>query len=342
MDLLSYLSPYVKGLLNICDTPGDLTDVPDRCCLNDDGILDMDYIKLQFPPVAEDTPEYFIECVKKLSPVFKQIESLLRTLSPDEFSKRYGGHIEWTCDKQKVLQCHSLLLKPESCSVLPILLNTLLLERSLGDLYMLEGKQCPSMLKDLLVTAELTQLLGDTMVRLLRVLLGPPISLNLRNVVWHGFAGPSDIHKRHGYMLLMVTVTIGSILGEKALSIPHREYIDIKDSHYLAMPGIDKLDEITFKEVIRNSDFIPHIMKTNWFEAIAHFTARRYDNCVVLLVPLLEHSMRCVYASVNNCPERVLTAESAVHFTTFDEILSPVLQDGSINKLRECLGDGCL
>ena len=30
----------------------------------------------------------------------------------------------------------------------------------------------------------------------LRILIGPPTSLNLRNLVWHGFAGPQDIPVR--------------------------------------------------------------------------------------------------------------------------------------------------
>ena len=46
----------------------------------------------------------------------------------------------------------------------------------------------------------------------------------------------------------------------------------------------------------------------------------RFDLCVMLLLPQLEHGLRRVFASINNCPHRVLTAESTVFYTTFDEV----------------------
>lgn len=62
----------------------------------------------------------------------------------------------------------------------------------------------------------------------------------------------------------------------------------------------------------------------------------------MLLLPQLEHGLRRVFACVNNCPHRVLTAESTVLYTTFDEILAPVLQDGTENLLRQELGDALM
>lgn len=38
-----------------------------------------------------------------------------------------------------------------------------------------------------------------------------------------------------------------------------------------------------------------------------HF--HRYSDALALVLPQLEHSMRCLFAYVNNCPERTLTAE---------------------------------
>ena len=50
------------------------------------------------------------------------------------------------------------------------------------------------------------------------------------------------------------------------------------------------------------------------------FSCYRFDLCVALLLPQLEHGLRRVFALVNNCPHRVLTAESTVLYTTFDEV----------------------
>ena len=52
----------------------------------------------------------------------------------------------------------------------------------------------------------------------------------------------------------------------------------------------------------------------------AIFSYYRFDLCVILLLPQLEHGLRRVFACVNNCPHRILTAESTVLYTTFDEV----------------------
>ena len=64
-------------------------------------------------------------------------------------------------------------------------------------LYLARGKApCPSMLKDLLMTSELRHIYGNAVIQLLRVLIGPPISLNIRNVAWHGFPAPGEIYNQ--------------------------------------------------------------------------------------------------------------------------------------------------
>ena len=40
----------------------------------------------------------------------------------------------------------------------------------------------------------------------------------------------------------------------------------------------------------------------------------------MILLPQLEHSLRRLYASVNEMPERLQTAESARFYTTFNEV----------------------
>ena len=65
----------------------------------------------------------------------------------------------------------------------------------------------------------------------------------------------------------------------------------------------------------------------------------RYDECVMLLLPQLEHALRRVFAAANSCPERVLTAENNVLYTTFDEVLDHKMEEGSLNKLRYYVGE---
>ena len=46
----------------------------------------------------------------------------------------------------------------------------------------------------------------------------------------------------------------------------------------------------------------------------------RYEYVVMVMLPQIEHSLRRLYASVNQMPERVQTAESAEFYTTFNEV----------------------
>ena len=68
------------------------------------------------------------------------------------------------------------------------------------------------------------------------------------------------------------------------------------------------------------------------------FLAFRHGDCIVLLLPQLEHGLRRLFALANNCPERVLTAENTVLFTTFDEILSPSINSNTRNRLHSLTG----
>jgi hypothetical protein len=89
-----------------------------------------------------------------------------------------------------------------------------LIERSLGDLFFsweesvqpnakLRRKP-PPLIRDLLQTDELKMVLGEDRVFVLQVLIGSPRSLNLRNIIWHGFAATHEIHTGYYWILLVL------------------------------------------------------------------------------------------------------------------------------------------
>ncbi|KAF7253535.1 Endoplasmic reticulum membrane-associated RNA degradation protein [Varanus komodoensis] len=94
----------------------------------------------------------------------------------------------------------------------------------------------------------------------LRVFIGSPRGLNLRNILWHGFASP--------------------------LEIPVK-----------------------------------------------------YADCVILLLPQLESGLRLLFTKCNNCPNRLMTAESSSLYTTLDEILAKQLNNEETNQLLLVLGE---
>ena len=77
--------------------------------------------------------------------------------------------------------------------VTALLLITPVLERSIGNFLWSTNSQVtvPSLLKDLLRLPELKDHFGSELMAMSRILLGTPKSLNLRNLVWHGFVLPS-------------------------------------------------------------------------------------------------------------------------------------------------------
>lgn len=74
-------------------------------------------------------------------------------------------------------------------------------------------------------------------------------------------------------------------------------------------------------EMLENS---PGILKTHqsyWTSSLDFLCSESYGECLLLLLPALEHTLRCAFCSVNECPERMLVAEQHVLYTTMDEIL---------------------
>ncbi len=77
-----------------------------------------------------------------------------------------------------------------------LLLLASTLERLLGDIFLVcsdETVICPSLLKDLLKTQELRNVLGDSFMSCLEVFIGSPHGLNLRNLAWHGFLSEGEL-----------------------------------------------------------------------------------------------------------------------------------------------------
>lgn len=191
-----------------------------------------------------------------------------------------------------------------------VLLLTPLIEHGLGDLVLLKARQCPSLLRDLLSLSELRDLLSPVIVQLLRVLVGPPISLNLRNLLWHGFPTPTEIHPRYSYTLLCVMISIGSHLCERALTdrIPFRKQFFSVNLPCI-FPDLSSSHIESVRRVFCESSFFVSSMKDLWTLALQLFSEKRYGECVVILLPQLEHSLRRIYVTVNKCPQRLVTAQ---------------------------------
>ncbi|XP_069116205.1 endoplasmic reticulum membrane-associated RNA degradation protein-like isoform X2 [Argopecten irradians] len=209
--------------------------------------------------------------------------------------------------------------------------------------YLTRGSQCPSLLKDLLLTPELTQIFGPTAIQTIRIVLGPPTSLNLRNVVWHGFPAPGEIPQRYTWFLLLLVPSLGSLL-EKDFNIIHRPYTDfpqlaVYQSNFSEARVPDKSE---IMKLFESSSIISRTLLPVWSTALDWYHKGKYGYFALLILPQLEHAMRVLFSIVNQCPERVLTAETTTLYTTFDEILDPYLPNGQKNVVAAHLGENCM
>uniref|UniRef100_A0A2K5LW00 ER membrane associated RNA degradation n=1 Tax=Cercocebus atys TaxID=9531 RepID=A0A2K5LW00_CERAT len=208
------------------------------------------------------------------------------------------------------------------------------LERALGDVFLLIGKECPFLLRDLLASEELAQVFGQSVMNVLKVFVGSPCGLNLRNVLWHGFASPEEVPPKYCSMMMLLTAGLGqllkSYLQKTKLTLAHRSFItptNLED--LIVFPDVTYEVLSVLEEAMTKSAFILKIMLPYWEVALVKFKSHRFADCAILLLTQLETGLRNVFATLNRCPQRLLTAE----------ILAKHLNDGKINQLPLFLGE---
>ncbi|XP_052272944.1 endoplasmic reticulum membrane-associated RNA degradation protein-like [Dreissena polymorpha] len=220
-----------------------------------------------------------------------------------------------------------------------LLVTCAILERGLGDVYVFTAKsQSPSMLKDILSSKALEEFLGSDVMKVLQLFLGPPSSLNLRNVAWHGFPYPGEIPFRCILFLLVVIPSVGHILQRKLGEgqITHREPVMFPHTRHISeLKVLQDGDEICQIWDTRLVSWDTHLF---WNKVQKLFGKQRHSECCALLLYYLEQGLRAVYTSVNDCQSRLLTAEATALYTTLDEILNPYLPNKSANKIERVLG----
>ncbi|XP_022417136.1 endoplasmic reticulum membrane-associated RNA degradation protein isoform X12 [Delphinapterus leucas] len=192
------------------------------------------------------------------------------------------------------------------------------------------------------LTSCLERALADMDV--LKVFVGSPCGLNLRNVLWHGFAAPQEIPPKYCSMMILLTAGLGQLLKgylqQTKFTLAHRPFITLTSlEDLIVFPDVTYEVLSVLEEVMKKSTFILKIMLPYWEVALLNFKSQRFADCAILLLVQLETGLRKVFATVNKCPKRLLTAESTALYTTFDEILAKHLNDGKINQLPLFLGE---
>ncbi|XP_054414491.2 endoplasmic reticulum membrane-associated RNA degradation protein isoform X9 [Pongo abelii] len=283
--------------------------------------------------------------VRLLGPVCEAVHSHFLSLTKGQFEIRYAPWFQWTSFPELFPEVFDALESLQSPAIsLSLMKLTSCLERALGDVFLLIGKECPFLLRDLLASEELAQVFSQSVMNVLKVFVGSPCGLNLRNVLWHGFASPEEIPPKYCSMMILLTAGLGqllkSYLQNTKLTLAHRSFITLTNlEDLIVFPDVTYEVLSVLEEVMTKSAFILKIMLPYWEVALVKFKSHRFADCAILLLTQLETGLRNVFATLNRCPKRLLTAESTALYTTFDEILAKHLNDGKINQLPLFLGE---
>ncbi|OWK63146.1 Endoplasmic reticulum membrane-associated RNA degradation protein [Lonchura striata] len=136
----------------------------------------------------------YIKSIRSLGPVCESVNSYFKSLTKDQFVIQYASWFHWTNCTEVFLKVFDVLQSAQATDIaLGLMKLTSCLERALGDVYLLKGNDCPFLLRDLLASEQLADVFGQAVMNVLRVFIGSPHGLNLRNVLWHGFASPQEI-----------------------------------------------------------------------------------------------------------------------------------------------------
>ncbi|XP_064014540.1 endoplasmic reticulum membrane-associated RNA degradation protein isoform X2 [Pogoniulus pusillus] len=285
----------------------------------------------------------YIRSIRSLGPVCESVDLHFKSLTKEQFAAQYALWFHWTNCTKLFLEIFDILQYTQATEVaLGLMKLTSCVERALGDVYLLIGTDCPFLLRDLLASEQLAVVFGKAVMDVLRVFIGSPYGLNLRNVLWHGFAAPQEIPAKYCAMLLFLTAGLGQLLQMYLLqtkhTLIHRPYVI-----FLSLDELDVFPDLNHEtlslaeELVKLSSFVLKAMLPFWMAALTAFRQNRYADCVILLLPQLEVGLRLLFTTTNKCPNRLLTAEPSTLYTTFDEMLAKHLHNGEVNQLPAVL-----
>uniref|UniRef100_A0A663MTM3 ER membrane associated RNA degradation n=1 Tax=Athene cunicularia TaxID=194338 RepID=A0A663MTM3_ATHCN len=281
----------------------------------------------------------YIKSIRSLGPVCESVNLHFKSLTKEKFVIQYALWFHWTNCTELFVEVFDVLQHTQTTGVaLALMKLTSCLERALGDVYLLIGKDCPFLLRDLLASEQLAVVFGQAVMDVLRIFIGSPYGLNLRNVLWHGFASPQEIPAKYCAMLLFLTAGLGQLLQMYLLQtkcvLVHRPYVIFVSSEELdVFPDLSHEALSIAEELVKLSSFVLQTMIPFWMSALTAFKQSRYADCVILLLPQLEVGLRLLFTTTNKCPNRLLTAE--VKFLS--KMLAKHLDNEEVNQLPAVL-----
>jgi hypothetical protein len=214
------------------------------------------------------------------------------------------------------------------------------------------------LLRDLISNEGMETDLTKPFVDVLKLLLGSPLSLNLRNLVWHGFLQASECSKHYSIFLALIFNFVGlRVEQSKMQRIPtdklFRRQLSVYNSKlthaldYFRSRRMNVDDQTTTRYLISTSLVSETRRKLLTHAFNLNLINKNYVKSIVLILPQLEFLLRKLFVIVNNLdPKHNLCAQERQFYLTMNELLAERVswhgETANKNLLAQRLGESCL
>uniref|UniRef100_A0A0K8V4S3 Transmembrane protein C6orf70 n=1 Tax=Bactrocera latifrons TaxID=174628 RepID=A0A0K8V4S3_BACLA len=274
------------------------------------------------PVLADYNYEKSLDSFRKLLPIFEGIHFLYSNAQLD--LKKFN--FEWLGVNSKyLLETLESNEFAETCTVEKTLVLTSVLENALANLFFVTTDNCtpPHLLRDLLGSKELDNIFGLEIMSLLKIIMGTPNAINLRNIVWHGFPKPEEIPNYYVTILIIIMHSLGSELKSKHI-VQLMERPKASDFKILCEKVLNQLilpsefvNESKGFEQIKNHVWLHKAFKQYWYRLFQYYERKQFRNFVILIIPQIELLLRFIYAQANNFD---VSAKLDEYYITMDSI----------------------
>uniref|UniRef100_A0A8D8IHQ6 Endoplasmic reticulum membrane-associated RNA degradation protein n=1 Tax=Culex pipiens TaxID=7175 RepID=A0A8D8IHQ6_CULPI len=282
----TFLSNEIRFML-VVEQDSSETNTPNF--RTESGSIDWDKVRQFFEPdIVFHNDLLSHQYCSALTPKFHQFLKTFSTITPP-------NHLQWT----NRLDLLNNVLSQRSCTLTNLLILTSIVEYSLGNLFLTQtgGITPPHLLRDLLMTDALNDLLGEPTIFLLRVLLGSPNGINLRNLVWHGFPNEGEVSCLYRIFLVEMLNSIGGRLEELGFVVEFRSCL--QESNLLVRKmNLPRFDVALLEEVVTSSSELQEIQRAGWLRSIALYKEEQFYCCVCMVLPQLEMFLRILYGGL--------------------------------------------
>ncbi|TGZ68020.1 hypothetical protein CRM22_004475 [Opisthorchis felineus] len=284
----------------------------------------------------------FSEALSEVSPLILSSTASFATFTTVDLARSQFHLFEWLSDPVEFLELHTRLSRENVVEKVLLLQRlTALIEGSLSGLHWTLNPKCPNTMKDLLMSLTLENMCGKKCLLLFRLFFGPVNSMNLRNLIWHGFISPSVARHCNASLLPFIFVLILSLgkrlacqtlPGERKPSrISSLCSLSIEHFPWLCDSG-QQLTKATHSHPVSSC---PSVEYFSHLDILFDGPEPRYLDALCLSFICLSILLRCEFAAAVGVPELCQSAEHRF-FLTLDSILEfktdtvlgrPVTQD---------------